>query len=146
MVALKGTKLAAIFGGVGVAVGIAITLAVVSSQTQCQVFARVVEDGENPFLDPEFLKTYEASLRTGAHYKSEVEVGQEAFFVSDAKGGKQPYTFEWKFDDGVVLTDQNATRVFESPGQYRFDLTVTDTDGKKAGSTAMLVRVSEPSE
>jgi PKD repeat protein len=146
MVALKGTRLAAIFGGVGVAVGIAIALAVVSSQTQGQVFARVVEDGENPFLDPEFLKTYQTSLRTGAHYKSEVEVGQEAFFVSDAKGGKQPYSFEWKFDDGVVLTDQNATRVFESPGQYRFDLTVTDADGKKAGSTEMSVRVSEPSE
>ena len=143
MKALKGTKLAAVFVGVGIAVGIVIALAVVGSQTGGQVFARVVEDGDNPFLDPEYLKTYQTSLRTGAHYKSEVEVGQEAFFVSDAKGGKQPYAFEWRFDDGVVLTEQNATRTFDSPGQYRFDLTVTDADGKKAGSTQMSVKVKE---
>lgn len=144
MVALKGTKAAAIFGGVGIAVGVAVTLVVLSSQNQGAVFARVVEDNENPFTDPEFLKTYQTSLRTGAHYKSQVAVGQEAFFVSDARGGKLPYTFEWKFSDGVVLTDQNATRIFDSPGVYHFDLTVTDADGKKAGSTQMTVRVAEP--
>jgi PKD repeat protein len=143
MVALTGTKLAAIFGGAGVAVGIAIALIFMASQNQGSVFARVVEDNENPFLDPEFLKTYQTSLRTGAHYKSEVVVGQEAFFVSDARGGKQPYTFEWKFSDGIILTEQNATRTFDSPGTFRFDLTVTDADGKKAGSTRMTVNVKE---
>ena len=143
MVRLKGTKMAAIFVGVGIAVGVAVSFAIISSQNQGNVFAREVDDGENLFLDPEFLKTYEANLRTGAHYKSEVVVGQEAFFVSDAKGGKQPYTFEWKFGDGVVLTTQNATRTFDTPGTYHFDLTVTDADGKKAGSTGMTVKVRE---
>ena len=135
--------MAAVFVGVGIAVGVTVSFAIISSQNQGNVFARVVEDGENPFLDPEFLKTYQDNLRTGAHYKSEVVVGQEAFFVSDAKGGKQPYTFEWKFEDGVVLATQNATRTFDTPGTYHFDLTVTDADGKKAGSTNMTVNVRE---
>ena len=143
MVALTGTKMAAVFGGVGVAVGIIVTVLVIGSQDPGRVFARVVEDEENPFTDPEFLKTYQTSLRTGAHYNAEVAVGKEAFFISDAKGGKQPYSFEWKFSDGVVLTSQNSTRTFDAPGVYRFDLTVTDADGQKSGSTQMSVRVTE---
>jgi PKD repeat protein len=143
MVALTGTKMAAVFGGVGVAVGIIVTLIVIGGQNQGAVFARVVEDNENPFTDPEFLKTYQTSLRTGAHYKAQVAVGQEAFFAADAKGGKLPYTFEWKFSDGVVLTEQNATRTFETAGTHRFDLTVTDAGGQKAGSTQMSIRVTE---
>ena len=141
--ALTGTKMAAVFGGVGIAIGIIATVVVISSQDPGRVFTRAVEDDENPFMDPEFLKTYQANVRTGAHYKSEVAVGQEAFFVSDAKGGKQPYSFEWKFSDGVVLTNQNSTRTFDAPGVYRFDLTVTDADGQKSGSTQMSVRVTE---
>ena len=143
MVALKGTKMAALFLGVGVAVGVAIALAVVWNQTRGQVYTNAVEDSENPLMDPDFLKKYASELRTGAYYKSEVVVGQEAFFISDAKGGKQPYTFEWKFSDGVVLTAQNSTRTFDSPGKYNFDLTVTDADGKKSGSTDMSVSVKE---
>jgi len=135
--------MAAVCVGVGIAVGVAVSFAIISSQNRGNVFTRVVDDGENPFLDPEYLKTYESNLRTGAQYKSEVVVGQEAFFVSDAKGGKQPYTFEWKFGDGVVLTTQNATRTFDTPGTYHFDLTVTDADGKKAGSTDMTINVRE---
>jgi PKD repeat protein len=140
---LKGTKMAVVFVGVGIAVGVIVSFAIISSQNQGDVFARVVEDSENPFLDPEYLKTYQTSLRTGAHYRSDVLVGQEAFFISDAKGGMQPYTFEWQFSDGVVLTAQNATRTFDASGTYHFDLTVTDADGKKAGGTAMTVNVRE---
>jgi hypothetical protein len=145
MVALKGTKLAVVFVGIGIAVGVVIALAIVGSQTQGMVFARMVEDDDrdNPLLDPDFLKSYEATVRTGAYYKSEVAVGQDTFFVSDAKGGKQPYSFEWKFSDGVVLTAQNSTRSFDTPGTYHFDLTVTDADGKKAGSTNMSISVKE---
>ena len=143
MSGLKGTKMAVVFVGVGIAVGVIVSFAIISSQSQEGVFARVVEDSDNPFLDPEYLKTYQTSLRTGAHYRSDLVVGQEAFFISDAKGGKLPYTFEWKFSDGVVLTAQNATRTFDAPGTYHFDLTVTDADGKKAGGTAMTVNVKE---
>jgi PKD repeat protein len=142
---LKGAKLAAVFVGIGVVAGIAIAFAIVRSQTQGQVITRVVEDNENPFLDPEFLKTYQTELRTGAHYKTQADVGEPAFFVSDAKGGRLPYTFEWKFSDGVTLTSQNSTRTFEVPGTYFFDLTVTDADGKKAGSTKMSIRVTDES-
>ena len=144
MAGLKGTKMAAFLVGVGIVVGVVVSFAIVRSQNQGAVFARVVEDTENPFLDPEYLKTYQTTLRTGAHYKSEVIVGQEAFFISDAKGGKLPYTFEWKFGDGIVLNAQNATRTFDAPGTYHFDLTVTDADGKQSGSTGMTVNVRAP--
>lgn len=143
---LKGTRLALVFIGIGIAAGIGIALAIVNSQTQGQIFQRVVEDGDNPFLDPEFLKTYQTNLRTGAHYRSQVAVGEETFFVSDAKGGKTPYSYEWTFSDGVVLTSQNSTRAFETPGNYTFDLKVTDADGKSAGSTDMSIRVVENAE
>ena len=45
--------MAAVFVGVGIAVGVAVSFAIISGQNQGNVFARVVEDDENPFLDPE---------------------------------------------------------------------------------------------
>jgi hypothetical protein len=108
------------------------------------VFARVVEDDdENPWLNPLFLKTYQENLRTGAHYRSTLAVGEEGFFNADTKGGKEPYTFEWKFSDGVILTAQNATQSFDSPGRYDVRLTVRDADGQRIGSDFFVNVVSE---
>ena len=144
----RGTKFAIIFGAIGVAVGVGITLAVVDGQTEGMVFQRVVEDSDdNPFLNPSFLKTYN-DVRTGAHYKTRLAVGEEGFFISSAKGGKEPYTFEWKFSDGVTMNAANVTRSFDSADRYYFDLTVTDAEGKQAKSLNMYVDVLEklPSE
>jgi len=144
---LKGTKLAAVFAGIGIAVGIAISLAIVNIQTQGQVFARVVEDDdENPWLNPSFLKTYTDTVRTSALYRSTLVVGEEGFFYADAKGGKTPYTFEWKFSDGIVLTGQNATRNFDVPGKYDTRLTVTDAGGQQAGNDLSVRVLSEKPE
>jgi hypothetical protein len=108
------------------------------------VFARLVEDGdENPWLNPLFLKTYQENLRTGAHYRSTLAVGEEGFFNADTKGGKEPYIFELKFSDGVILTAQNATRSFDSPGRYDVRLTVRDADGQRIGSDLFVNVVSE---
>ena len=136
------SKMALIFVGVGIAAGIGITLVVVNSQTQGMVFQRVVDESEdNLLLNPSNLKSYEEMLRVGAHYKSTLAVGEEGFFNAGAKGGKEPYAFEWKFSDGAVMNAQNVTRSFDSPGRYTFDLTVTDANGKQDKSTAMYVDV-----
>ncbi|MEW6603633.1 MAG: PKD domain-containing protein [Thermoproteota archaeon] len=133
MVALaKGTKWAIIFAGIGVAAGVGITVAFLQPQGIQQ--REVVYGDDNPWLDPLFLQNYRESLRTGAHYKSVLAVGEEGFFYAAAKGGKEPYQFEWRFSDGVVLTAQNATRSFDSPGTYSAVLTVNDADGQKKES------------
>lgn len=136
----KGTKFAIIFGAIGVAIGIGVTLIVVDNQTEGLVFQRAVED-DNPWTNPSFLKSYNENVRTGAHYKTRLAVGEEGFFTSSAKGGKEPYTFEWKFSDGVTMNGANVTRSFDSVGRYYFDLIVTDADGKQGKSTAMHVDV-----
>lgn len=121
-----------IFAGIGVAAGVGITLAFLQSDEIQQ--REVVYGDDNPWLDPLFLQNYQESLRTGAHYKSVLDVGEEGFFYAAAKGGKEPYQFEWKFSDGVVLTAQNTTRSFDSPGTYTAVLTVSDADGQKKES------------
>lgn len=130
MFGLKGTKLAVVLVGIGVAAGVGISFAVVQS-TNTDIYQRVVEDDDNPWLDSLFLKSYQENLRTGVHYKSQLAVGEEGFFNADAKGGKLPYQFEWKFSDGAILTTQNITRSFDTPGRYDIQLIVTDAQGQK---------------
>jgi len=137
----KGTRLAVIFGVIGVAVGIVATLLVVNNQTEGLVFQRAVEDDDNPWNDPGFIQKYNENIRIGSYYKTRLAVGQEGFFFSDARGGKEPYTFEWRFSDGIVIYGSNATRSFDSVGRYSFDLIVTDTDGKQGKSTDMHIEV-----
>lgn len=137
----KGTKFAIIFGTIGIAVGIGVTLLVVNNQTGGLVFQRAVEDDDNPWNDPAFMQKYNEKLRIGSYYKTRLAVGQEGFFFSDARGGKEPYTFEWRFSDGVNLQGNNATRSFDSVGKYSFDLIVTDSEGKQGKSTDMYVEV-----
>lgn len=137
----KGTKFAVIFGAIGIAVGIGITLLVVNNQTEGLVFQRGVEDDDNPWNDPAFIQKYNENPRIGSYYKTRLAVGQEGFFFSDAKGGKEPYTYEWKFSDGITIYGSNATRSFDSVGRYSFDLIVTDTAGKQGKSTDMHVEV-----
>jgi hypothetical protein len=137
----KGTKLAIVFGVMGIVAGIGITLAIVDNQTEGMVFQRAVED-DNLWTSPSFLESYNEDVRTGAYYKTRLAVGEEGFFISSAKGGKEPYTFEWKFSDGVTFSTANATRSFDSPGRYNFDLIVTDSNGKQAKSTAMYIDVA----
>ena len=123
----KGTKWALIFVGVGIAAGVGITTALFQQREIQQT--EVFYDNDNPG----FVDSYK-NLRTGAHYRSTLEVGEEGFFYAEAKGGKEPYQFEWKFSDGMVLTAQNSTRSFDSPGEYSAQLTVSDSEGDKTSS------------
>ena len=76
-----------------------------------------------------------------AHYNSTHVVGKEGIFFADSKYGKPPYTFEWKFSDGLTLSGQTVTRSFDLPGKYTFYLTVTDSTGKKDTSTELFTNV-----
>ena len=130
MVALSKTMLAIVFAGIGVAVGVGVTLAM---QPRGIMQAEVDYSDENSFMNPLFLESYNENVRIGSHYKSKVAADEESFFRADAKGGEEPYTFEWKFSDGVVLTAQNATRSFDIAGSYTVQLTVTDSKNKSVG-------------
>lgn len=129
----KGTKWILILVGIGVAAGVGIITLAALQQLDIEQ-NEVIYDNEVPWMNPSFLQSYQDNLRTGAHYKSRLGVGEEGFFYADARGGKEPYKFEWKFSDGVVKTVQNATRTFESPGNYTAQLTVTDAGGQKRNS------------
>lgn len=138
----KGIKFAIIFGAIGIAVGIGITLVIVDNQTEGMVFQRAIDDSDdNPWNDPAFIQSYNVNVRTGAYYKTSLAVGEEGFFISNAKGGKEPYTYEWKFSDGVTMNAANVTRSFDSEGTYYFDLIVTDANGKQGKSTVMHIDV-----
>lgn len=134
----KSTKWALIFVGIGIAAGVGITTALFQQHKIQQ--SEVIYDNDNQWLNPLFLQSYQEEIRTGAHYKSRLAVGEEGFFYAEAKGGKEPYQFEWKFSDGVVLTAKNSTRAFDSPGEYSAQLTVSDADGQKKSSN-ISVRV-----
>jgi hypothetical protein len=122
----KSLKFALVFIAVGVAVGVGVAMALTPRGDQ--VFQRIAEDeDDNPWLDPAYLQKYESQLRIGSHYRSNLGIGEEGFFNSNAKGGKTPYSFEWKFSDGVVLTEQNVTKSFDSPGEKTVQLTVRDS-------------------
>lgn len=113
------------------AVGVGITFAFLQQRDIQQ--EEIGFSDENSWLDPLFLQSYNEKVRVGSHYRSQIAAGEESFFRADAKGGKKPYLFEWKFDDGIVLTTQNVTRSFDSIGKHTVQLTVTDAGDQRVG-------------
>ena len=129
------TKLAIIFSAIGIAAGIGITLVTVYNQTLVLMFQRLVsENGDNKSVGG-------LSFAIRENYKARLAVGEVGAFIGNAKGGKVPYTFEWKFSDGLTLMGQNVTRSFDSQGTYYFQVTVTDADGKQVKSTNLSFNV-----
>jgi hypothetical protein len=83
----------------------------------------------------------EPTLGFLSRYKAILAVGEGGTFSADSKFGKPPFLFEWKFSDGLTLTGQKVTRSFDLPGKYLFNLTVTDSTGKKVTSTQLTTDV-----
>lgn len=69
------------------------------------------------------------TLRVLADSFFKVKVGEDAPFFGAAKGGVEPYHYEWDFGDGTTLQLRNATHVYTQPGNYTVTLTVTDAAG-----------------
>jgi hypothetical protein len=129
MVAMSSTvKSAIFFSAIGIAAGIGIML-LIDDQTLLGIFDPLV--GES--VDNEQGGNLPFAIRQ--NYNATLPVGKEGLFLGLANGGKEPYTFEWKFSDGLTLTGQNVTRSFDSAGRYHFEVTVTDADGKQVKST-----------
>ena len=130
MVAMSSTvKSAIFFSAVGIAAVIGIMLLIVDDQTLLGVINPLI--GES--VDNEQGGNLPFAIRQ--NYNATLPVGEEGVFRGLANGGKEPYTFEWKFSDGQTLTGQNVTRSFNSAGIYHFEVTVTDADGKQVKST-----------
>jgi PKD repeat protein len=134
----RKAKLAIIFSAIGAAVAIGVTIAIVYNQTVGEMFQRLVggegEDASNSLNS-------EPTLGFLSRYKAILAVGEEGTYSAVAKFGKSPFSFEWKFSDGLTLTGQEVTRSFDSPGNYLFNLTITDTTGKKVTSTELNTNV-----
>jgi len=131
----RQVKMAIIFSAIGAAVGIGVTIAIVYNQTVVALFQRIAgEDDDSNQFDEEPLGFL-------SYYKAILAVGEEGTFEAYSKFGKAPFSFEWKFSDGLILTGQNVTRSFELPGKYSFYLTVTDGTGEKVTSTELYTNV-----
>jgi PKD repeat protein len=136
----RRAKSAIIFGAVGAAaVGIGIIIALVYNQTVGEMLQRLTgkddEDSSSGSLNsaPE--------LGYLSRYKAILTVGEEGTYNAYSKFGKAPFSFEWRFSDGVTLTGEKVTRSFSSPGKYTFYLTITDGTGEKVTSTELYTDV-----
>ena len=134
----RTVKSAIFFSAVGIAFGLGIILVILGDQTLRGIFQPLVggssgnQQGGN---SPPF------AIRE--NYKAKLALGEEGAFRGVAGGGKEPYTFEWKFSDGLTLTGQNVTRSFNVPGTYHIEVTVTDADGKQVKNTNLTFDVSQ---
>lgn len=145
MIALtRGTKLAMLFGGIGIAAGIGITLAVVSAQEGGEVQWNVVEDTRAPWEG--VFKNIQETVRPSIKEKSQLYVGEEGLFKADARGGDKPYQFIWNFDDGYTSTVQNVTHSFESPGKHEVQLTAKDAMGRLGVISTTVQVLTMPEE
>src|SRR5215213_7955733 len=67
-------------------------------------------------------------------------------FEANVTGGREPYTFNWNFDDdSEESNEQTVLHAFEGAGTYDVGLTVTDSDGQSA-SNSIEIDVEEPAE
>jgi len=132
-------KSAIFYSAIGIAVVVGIVFFVVNNQTLGTMFQRTADDEEKEGSTG--LGGSEPTLGYLVHYNAIMAVEEQGTFDADSKFGKPPYTFEWKFSDGLTLTGENITRSFDSPGKYFFTLTITDGTGDKVTSTQLYTDV-----
>lgn len=148
MIALtRSTRFAILFGVIGIAVGMGITLAVVQAQEEPSIQQRAVEDSSIswPFVFREIQETIRPTIKE----KATLAVGEQGTFYGDARGGDKPYQFKWNFDDGYTSSLQNVTHSFESPGKHKVQLTATDAVGREgivSTTVEVFARAQEASE
>ena len=62
----------------------------------------------------------------------DANIGEEIEFEGYAKGGIEPYTWDWDFGDGNTSTEQFPTHYYLAEGEYDVSLTVTDANESTA--------------
>ena len=50
-----------------------------------------------------------------------------------------PFSYVWNFDDGTTSTEVNPSHIFDTPGVRNIKLAVTDSNGKVAQATTVIV-------
>jgi len=131
----RAVKSAIFFSAVGIAVGLGIMLVIVGNQTLRGIVQPLVGGSSSDKQENSF------PFAIRENYNAKLAVGEEGVFHGVARGGKEPYKFEWKFSDGLTLTGQNVTRSFNVPGTYHIEVTVTDADGKQVKNTNLTFDV-----
>jgi PKD domain-containing protein len=112
--------------------------------------AAVGFDGPSGVGTPNGLGAFRALLPTPViSAPGALGVGVAASFSaalsSDPYGGEAIVGYSWNWGDGTpVVGGVSATHVFSAPGTYAVTLTVTDSYGVSASSTAALTVVAAP--
>ena len=83
----------------------------------------------------------------GGPYSGEVgeEIQFNGSYIDPLGFTKEPYTYEWDFDDGSKGSGENPTHVYKYPGNYTVTLTVKDSAGNTATATASVEITGAPS-
>jgi hypothetical protein len=134
----KTTKSAIFYSAIGIAVVVGIMFFIVDNQSLATIFQRT-SDEESGGSDS--LGGSVPALGYLTYYKANLAVGEEGTYDTLPKFGKAPYTFEWKFSDGLTLIGQNVTRSFDLPGRYFFNVTIIDGNGDKVTSSQLYTNV-----
>jgi hypothetical protein len=134
----RKAKLAMVFGAIGAAVGIGVIIAIVYNQTVGAMFQRLTGKEDD---DSSSSLNSESEFGFLSRYKAILAVGEEGTYSAAPKFGKAPFSYEWKFSDGLTLTGEEVKRSFNSPGNYSFYLTITDGTGEKVTSTELRTTV-----
>jgi len=66
------------------------------------------------------------------------EVGKEINFEGFGVYGQPPYTYEWEFGDGSSSNDKNTTHVYQSAGNFSYELTITDASGESESDSGVI--------
>jgi hypothetical protein len=80
----------------------------VYSQTLVGIFQQVASQDD----DDNDNQGYVTRFGFRAKYKTALVIGEEGTFDGAARNGEEPYTFEWRFSDGVTQSGQIITRSF----------------------------------
>jgi PKD domain-containing protein len=138
----RGTKFAIIFGVIGIVVGVAATLAFIQTDEGAELKQRLVGDTRES-SEGLFLKV-KGVVRPAIYHKSNLSPGEEGVFYADATGGTRPYKFQWDFGDGSAISPlENVTHSFLSAGDYKVQLTATDSTGRM-GVISVTQKISPP--
>src|SRR2546425_1054351 len=72
-------------------------------------------------------------------------VGQSVSFTASVAGGTPPFSYAWKFSDGVIATGNPTSRAFSVKGTYSVTLNVTDSSSPSATATVSHAITVSPS-
>jgi PKD repeat protein len=74
-------------------------------------------------------------LMVNAYAPSTAEVGLAVEFEGLPSFGQQPYEFLWDFGDGTTSKEQNPSHIYDEPGIYEYNFTVTDNSNTSESFT-----------